>query len=105
MVFARDTDTLYGVDRATGKKVWAFTSPRPFDWKVSPVVAEDVVYIGTEGVQSATEGEGAYLYAIDAATGKPLWEVQVETSLYGSPPVIADGVVYFSSGRFLYSAR
>ena len=66
---------------------------------------QGVVYIGTEGVQAGAEGEAAYLYAIDAASGDKLWEIQVETSLYGSPPVIADGVIYFSSGELLYSAR
>ena len=105
LVFARDGRTLYAVDRVSGRQEWKFASPKPFDWKVSPVVAEGVVYIGTEGVQAGSDGEGAYLYAIDTKTGRRLWEIQVETSLYGSPPVIADGTVYFSSSRFIYAAN
>ena len=105
IVFGRGAGTLYAVDQAGGRLLWSFQSPKPFDWKVSPVVADGVVYIGTEGAQTSGDGDGAYLFAIDAATGTRLWQLQVETSLYGSPPVVADGVVYFSSGPELYAVH
>ncbi|MEE8117593.1 MAG: PQQ-binding-like beta-propeller repeat protein, partial [Gemmatimonadales bacterium] len=101
MVFARDARSVYALDAATGELDWRFDMDQPIDWKVSPIVADSVVYIGTDRAQ--TGSQESYLYAIDAGTGVDLWSFPVKTRFYGSPPVVHEGVVYFSSAQRLYA--
>ncbi len=102
-VFARDGRTLYALDAATGSELWRFAVAQPLDWKVSPVVAGGVVYVGTEGSQGP--GGGSTLYAVDAATGRELWSFESGSRFYGAAPVVADGVVFLSADRHLYALR
>ena len=100
-VYARDGRTLYALDASTGAAIWTFQTDEPIDWKVSPILAGGIVYIGTEG--SRDPFEGSSIYAIDAKTGERLWSFRAKDRLYGSAPVVADGVVYFSCADVLYA--
>lgn len=101
MVYARDRRTLYALDASTGAAIWTFQTAEPIDWKVSPILAGGIVYIGTEGSRDPVAGSS--LYAIDAKTGERLWSFQAQDRLYGLAPVVADGVVYFSCDDVLYA--
>lgn len=101
MVYARDGRTLYALDASTGAAIWTFQTAEPIDWKVSPILAGGIVYIGTEGSRDPVQGSS--LYAIDAKTGERLWSFQAQDRLYGLAPVVADGVVYFSCADVLYA--
>ncbi len=100
-VYARDGRTLYALDASTGAAIWTFQTDEPIDWKVSPILAGGIVYIGTDG--SRDPFEGSSIYAIDAKTGERLWSFRAKDRLYGSAPVVADGVVYFSCADVLYA--
>jgi polyvinyl alcohol dehydrogenase (cytochrome) len=94
---------LYRLDAASGAAVWSRSlmtdygfAPAPGSENVvartSPTVAGDTVYIGTLATAS-----GAYLLAIDKATGALRWKTQLDThplSVDDSSPVVFDGVVY-----------
>jgi len=60
----------------TGGEVWP-----------SPVVADGVVYVGSDD---------DHLYAVDTGTGEGIWKFQTGDDVHSSP-AIADGVVYFGS--------
>ncbi|MDY0746465.1 PQQ-binding-like beta-propeller repeat protein [Paucibacter sp. R3-3] len=85
---------LWAVDTKTGKKVWGhalsdYGLPANTHSRTSPAVNDGVVYIGTQ--------EGAWLLAIDAAKGKLLWKVQLESPandplamITASPAIVGD---------------
>ncbi len=79
---ASDDGLLYGLDAADGRVQWTFRGGPRSDlvlgndrvisrWPArgGPAVADGVVYFGA-GIWPS---EGIYLYALDAATGKPVW--------------------------------
>lgn len=98
---ASDDGFLYAVDRATGRQRWRFDlkasdlhrrPPSPdnsyFDFlQSSPVVHDGKVYVGSLS--------GA-LFAVDAATGKQVWNLGTLDAIRGNP-VIHGGRVYFGS--------
>lgn len=85
---------LWAVDTKTGKKAWGhalsdYGLPANTHSRTSPAVNDGVVYIGTQ--------EGAWLLAIDAAKGKLLWKVQLESPandplamITASPAIVGD---------------
>jgi outer membrane protein assembly factor BamB/serine/threonine protein kinase len=83
-----DNGYLYAVDAATGKQRWKFGTK---DGLVdsAPAVAGGVVYFGSDD---------NHLYALDAATGRKRWDFDAGDNI-DSPPVVAGGLVYASSGR------
>ena len=100
---------LYAYDAKTGKELWKFDPKVPGTWAVNAccdVVNRGVaawhgkVYLGTID---------ARLIAIDAATGKPVWEAQVGAkdgrySITGAPR-IADGRVFMGEAGSEFSQR
>ena len=87
------------VDAAgNGKLIWSATlsdyapsnTPGPTKSRTSPAVVNGVLYIGTQA--------GAYVLAINAATGALMWKTQVEDldphAIVTTSPVVHNGVVY-----------
>ncbi len=110
MVFATSYDgKLYGLNAETGAVKWKFSSggERRFEAKgldgmepknqtiadpldvflSSPVVVNGTIYFGS--------GDGN-LYAINAATGEPVWKFKTGDVVHASP-AYADGVLYCGS--------
>lgn len=92
---------LWAVDVKNGAKVWghqlsdygltgSFTGS--YNSRTSPSVVDGVVYVGTQ--------EGAWLLAIDAASGALLWKTQLEGpasdpfALITASPTVYGGLVY-----------
>jgi polyvinyl alcohol dehydrogenase (cytochrome) len=92
---------LWAVNTKNGTKVWgrqlsdfgltgSFTGV--YNSRTSPAVANGVVYIGTQ--------EGAWLLAIDAASGNLIWKTQLEGpdtdpfAMITASPAVHDGRVY-----------
>ena len=90
---------LYAVNSATGALIWSrqlssygltgsFTGV--YNSRTTPAVAGGIVYVGTQ--------EGAYLLAINAATGNLIWKRQVESgdpfAIITTSPAVSNGVVY-----------
>jgi outer membrane protein assembly factor BamB len=75
VVFGADDGKLYGLNRATGEKMWVFDSGnRP----LSPVIAGDRVVLSS----------GGSLFLLDLATGRKIWSVAVSDDIT-SPAVVA----------------
>ncbi|WIG60021.1 MAG: hypothetical protein OJF49_002769 [Ktedonobacterales bacterium] len=78
--------------RSSGQQHWRVKTGGPVI--SSPVVANNVVYVGSE--------DGS-LYAVDASAGKPRWRFPTGNKVVSSP-VVANGVVYVGSGDdYLYA--
>jgi len=90
---------LYAVNTSDGSQVWAhqlsdygltgsFTGV--YHSRTTPAVAGGTLYVGTQ--------EGAYLLAINAATGALVWKTQVEAldpfAIITTSPAVSNGVVY-----------
>lgn len=86
---------LWAVDAKKGTKVWGhqfsdYGLAANTQSRTSPAVVDGVVYVGTQ--------EGAWLLAIEAASGKLLWKTQLDTSdpfaVITASPAVHAGVVY-----------
>ncbi len=90
---------VYALDAFTGKVKWKFNLGHSGQTHSSPALSNGVLYVG-----SANQ-----LCALDAKTGLEKWrysEFEMVTG-YGefSTPVIADGVLYFDFGHYLYAIK
>ena len=71
-------------------------------WKVSmagellgsPVVVDDVVYIGTKS---------GFLLALDTASGQERWRFDLGNYIIRSSPAVVDGIVYVTGGYDIYA--
>jgi outer membrane protein assembly factor BamB len=97
--------TIYALDALSGAARWMYKTG--YEVNASPIVASGVVYIGS--------GD-ANMYALNAATGAALWKAATgDLDADGNPKgfgdlidgraVLANGVLYFTSGKYLYAAR
>jgi quinohemoprotein ethanol dehydrogenase len=100
---------IYAYEAKTGKQLWQFDPKVPGEWAVNAccdVVNRGVaawngkVYLGT------IDGR---LIAVDAATGKPVWDIYTiergkPYSITGAPRVVK-GMVLIGNGGAEYSAR
>ena len=85
---------FWALDTNTGKPIWhrALTQygfPKGTVSRTSPAVDHGTVYFGTQ--------LGAYMVAVDAATGKLKWHSQIDShpeAIITSSPSIADGTLY-----------
>jgi hypothetical protein len=90
----RANGVVFAVDRATGKVAWTFDDGGDLKPVFStPAVEGDRVYVG-EGLHTDSDRR---LFALDAATGKPVWSVPTKSHTEGSPRVV-EGKVIFAAG-------
>jgi len=82
---------VHGIDAATGKKAWTFTTRARVD--SSPVVAGNRVYIGS------SDGR---LYVLDPASGSTVWEFDAGAPFTASPAVAGGKVVIGSNDGVVY---
>jgi outer membrane protein assembly factor BamB len=102
-VYARDQQIVYALDAQTGELIWKLDVGRPIDWKVSPVVADGTIYIGS-GAGTDDQSKSC-LHAIDTGTGRELWRLPLDADLYGSAPIVSAGVIYFSAAADVYAVH
>jgi outer membrane protein assembly factor BamB len=95
-LYSTSTDGyVYAFDVSNGKEVWKFNSENTtetiygtYPFRYGPIVADGVVFAGTgEQVPTQPLYRGEQLYAIDANTGKGLWNISGSMNLNA----IADG--------------
>lgn len=85
--FGAGEDGVYCVNAETGKEVWHF---RGLHVDGSPALEGGRVFVGS--------GYGSHeVFALDAATGKRLWQTRVDLPAFASPLSVGDRV-YFGLG-------
>jgi polyvinyl alcohol dehydrogenase (cytochrome) len=88
---------LWAVNTKDGTKLWGrqlsdYGLPANTQSRTTPTVVDGVLYVGTQ--------EGAWLLAIDAATGALRWKTQLESpandpfAILTTSPVVSGGVLY-----------
>ncbi len=76
-------DTIYALDRKTGKEFWAF-HPKGEVMPTSVIIG-GFLYVGA--------GDG-YIYKLDLATGKQVWKLDIGSFVSMSSPVKGDGYIF-----------
>jgi outer membrane protein assembly factor BamB len=93
VIGTRDQSLLYGLDAATGRKIWTV-----FYWlswvESTPVLVDGVLYIGSS--------DSRRVRAIDPETGQVRWAAQVWGWSWGTPLVVGDTVYYGTAGAPQY---
>jgi eukaryotic-like serine/threonine-protein kinase len=102
-----DDSYLNALDLQTGKVKWRFNTKGETIWS-SPAFVDGILYFGDWNYQGVKDDQGnkkwGYLYAVDAATGKELWNFKTGDNIVSSPVVDQNGVIYFGSNDgFLYA--
>jgi len=86
----RGGSVIYALDPRTGRQRWLLRIDGNFP--SAPVKAGELVLFSTQ------EANDAYLYAVDATTGKLRWQYETTSGrLSVSQPYVADDLVYFST--------
>ena len=92
VVYIGSADQVCALDAHTGALLWSYQTAGQ-TW-AAPAVANGVVYVGADK-----------LYALNASTGALLWSsLSLEGGVDETSPVVANGVVYVTTGyRQLYA--
>jgi outer membrane protein assembly factor BamB len=78
---------LLALDAATGRVIWS--EPIDLSSYSQPAIADKTVYfcLGTGNLESSGPKSAGAVVAINAATGKQIWRVDLPDSVFGSPAV------------------
>ncbi len=97
-------DVIQAIDAVTGDLLWEYRRPRPDDLEkyVIGILAEGNRNLAIHGNLIIDTSHDDYVFALDAATGRLVWETQIldyreHPAHQTSGPIIADGKVV--SGR------
>ncbi|MEU1730414.1 PQQ-binding-like beta-propeller repeat protein, partial [Streptosporangium sp. NPDC020145] len=89
VVYVRDVEgDMRALDAVTGERRWTYEVSDGDYYPDDSVVAEGVVYLDDDGE--------SVVRALDAATGERRWTYETGGGIHR--PVVADGVVYISTG-------
>ncbi|MCX4390863.1 carboxypeptidase regulatory-like domain-containing protein [Micromonospora peucetia] len=86
-----DDQVFYALDAGTGAPVWTYPTGDRLTY-TTPTVVGDTVYFGT----GWGEGNGGWVYALDAQTGALRWRSFIGGQIYFAPTV-ANGTVFAGS--------
>jgi outer membrane protein assembly factor BamB len=106
--FGRNDGYCYAVEAQTGKLLWSRQLGDTLLGLSSPTVADGVVYIcaGSGASFQATGPLADYVFALDAQTGKVLWQVHPSQAALGdqipaysimNQPLVQGGTVYVTA--------
>ncbi|MFC1755009.1 PQQ-binding-like beta-propeller repeat protein [Thermoproteota archaeon] len=94
---------LYAINRKTGTLVWQKTlAPDGRLLRASPVVVDNVVYMGTLWYSSADPGT---LYALDKASGATLDQVDIRYGIYSSPTLYNNYLYLMECSAYYHSTN
>lgn len=83
---------LYAFDTTDGTVLWE--TRKPGLGYTNTAICDDIVYVGCAD---------RHLYAFKLKTGQELWNVETDAPV--NTPLIDNGVVYFTSGNYLYAIK
>ncbi|HET7590154.1 MAG TPA: PQQ-binding-like beta-propeller repeat protein [Solirubrobacterales bacterium] len=96
-VYGTTASAAFAVDQKTGKKLWETPLNGAVD--IAPATARGMVFVATVPETPNAEYEAGLvgtLYALDAKTGKQLWEfATVPKNLWGDPGVNSGGGLWY----------
>ncbi|HWP33128.1 MAG TPA: PQQ-binding-like beta-propeller repeat protein [Solirubrobacterales bacterium] len=101
MVFGATPSAAFALDQKTGEEVWSTelvrTKTEGID--MAPGYQDGIVYVSTVPLNTTSRYEGGgvgILWALDAKTGKKLWEFDtVPKNLWGKPKINSGGGVWY----------
>lgn len=100
LVFSTGAGEIYALDANTGEQRWV-TKVGGMGNMSSPAIADGRIYVGMS--------VPAYLFCLDARTGKTLWKAQipkaVNTGMGDVSPAVSDGVVVIDAVSDLKTAN
>lgn len=82
-----EQSTLYALDAASGREQWSHSQQM---LSGSPTIVNGIVYL---------QSDDGNVYALDARSGHQFWSAQVGTGFSINPPVVANNMVYITSGN------
>ncbi len=87
LLFSAHTETVYGLDLATGQLAWSFG---PSYWMQFPAQQDGTIYFGT--------GDH-FFQALNAATGERIWEQEINIDSLNQigRPILQDNLVVFNA--------
>jgi alcohol dehydrogenase (cytochrome c) len=101
LYFPNPRDVIQAIDAATGDLIWEHRRKHPADIEQfinAPFINRNIAIHGNLIIDTSADG---YLYALDARTGKEVWNTQIidyKSAVHQtSGPIVADGKVF--SGR------
>ena len=104
MYMPNPRDVIQAIDAVTGDLIWEYRRERPDDLEafIIPVLSEgnrNIAIYGDRIIDTSTDG---HVFALDAATGRVVWDTQVldyrtHPAHHTSGPIVANGKVV--SGR------
>ncbi len=86
-----DDGIFYAVDAESGEPQWTYGTSDRLTY-TTPTIVDGRVYFGT----GWGEGNGGWVYALDAATGALVWRTFIGAQIFFAPAV-ADGMVFAAS--------
>jgi outer membrane protein assembly factor BamB len=92
-VFIGANYSMYALNASTGTPLWIFNSNRSF---TDPTVANGIVYAGSSGGYYGIDNR---FYALDAASGKQLWNCLLSDETNGAPAVFDNMVIFSVDGE------
>ena len=105
--------SFYALEAATGREKWKVPLANRAGCASRPIVRDDVIYLTGSG--DATPGDaakpaGAYLFALDAATGRERWRYRAEDpGVYQGvclrQPVVTADTVFAAGDNRLYAVQ
>ncbi|MGC4120974.1 MAG: PQQ-binding-like beta-propeller repeat protein [Myxococcales bacterium] len=95
-VYLQDVSKVYALDGQTGTLKWSTSAcDGAFTNRYGPTVANGTVYVGGYQVHQYEDmGRDSKVHAFDAQTGAPKWQAPVDSAVWVTPAVGADGTVY-----------
>lgn len=93
-VFAADVSgRIHAVDAAGGARRWVFEDPHGGSFMSCPAAAGDRLLAGSRS---------GHLFALDARTGRLLWELPAGAPVLNTPAVHGDSVYFGDEGMYAY---
>ena len=93
--FLAESGGVHCIDAYNGSKIWNCPTGEVLEGLLTPVVADNKVYIGIWSISGIGK-----LWCLDAYTGDKVWEYIMDTGvLWSCSPSVAYGRVYMGSGQ------
>jgi outer membrane protein assembly factor BamB len=88
---------VWCLDASDGTKIWNYTNSNYSYASSSLAYSNGKIYVGSGITEFGSPVASHFVYALDALTGKKVWDYSIGYNIWASPVVVGD-VVYVGSG-------